>query len=84
MPEYILAQLAPFDISISITFYDNWPQTVRRNFYLRNLDGDDEAAQLAHATQTMNSVVAELHHISQYGIDKGTIKLNGKKAAEII
>ena len=84
MTQYIFAQPDTFDISITMAIYDNYQQVARRTFPLRNLQGDTAAAQVEHAAAIMNEVAGELHYITHFGIDKGTIKLNGKKASELI
>lgn len=84
MSSVIHANPIIFDIQIMLTLFDNWDQIARRSFYLRNLRGTTEAEQIAHAQQIMDSVAAELHYLTRYGIDKGVIKVDGKKVSETI
>ena len=53
-------------------------------FTLRNLTGQTESEQVEEATAIMAEVAAELHYITGYGIDKGTVKLNARKANEVV
>lgn len=79
---YIFAHPFIFDIQIALTLYDNWKQTTRRSFLLRNLHGASEAEQIAHAQQILDNIAAELHFLTRYGVDKGVIRVNGKKVSE--
>lgn len=72
------------DISITLTIYDNWQQVTRRAFPLRNLEGQTEAEQVAHARQIMDEVAVELHYLTNLGVDKGFIRCGGRKADEAI
>jgi hypothetical protein len=73
-----------YDISITLTIYDNWQQVSRRKFPLRNLEGQTEAEQIAHARQIMDEVASELHYITNFGIDKGVIQVGSKKVDEVL
>lgn len=73
-----------YDISITLSIYDNWQQVSRRKFPLRNLEGQTEAEQIDHARQIMNGVASELHHITSLGIDKGVIHIGKKKVDEVL
>lgn len=85
MTGFIFAHPHPFyDLSITLSIYDNWNQIARRAFSLRNLTGQTEEEHLAHAQQIMNEVATELHYITNLGIDKGIIKIGKKKAEEIL
>ncbi len=73
-----------FDMSITLSIYDDRQQVTRRTFPLRNLQGETEEAQVSEAIVIMNDVAAELHHITGFGIDKGVVKVKAKKAAEVV
>ena len=70
------------DISITLVIYDNWQQTTRRAFSLRNLSGRMAEEQIAHARQIMDEIAVELHYITGLGIDKGVIRVKQKKVSE--
>lgn len=72
------------DISITLTIYDNWQQTTNHKFFCRNLDGQTVEEQVAHAREVMNGVASELHYITHLGIDKGVVRVGGKKADEVL
>lgn len=84
MTDYILAHPSPYDVSITLAIFDNREQVTQRIFTLRNLKGQTESEQIEEATTLMAQVASELHYITRYGIDKGTVKLNGKKAHEVV
>lgn len=84
MTEFIFAHPSPFDVSITLVIFDNWEQLTRCTFPLRNLAGQNEAEHVEEAAAVMVEVAAELHYITGYGIDRGTIRLNGKKAQEVV
>ena len=84
MSDYIFANPFRYNISITLAIFDKWEQITRRKFYLRNLTGQTESDQVAEATVIMAEVAEELHCLTGYGIDKGSIVLDGKKAAEIV
>lgn len=73
------------DLSISITLYSGWHEGNTVSFYLRNLLVEsNETAQIAQAKEVMGEVVKELHYITGYGVDKGTIKIDGKKVEQVV
>jgi hypothetical protein len=72
------------DLAISFTIYNISHDTTRRDFYLRNLPGQTEAGQIVQAKAIMNQVAEEIHYLTGFGVDKGTIKLNNRKADEVI
>ncbi len=84
MPSIIYANPFAFDIHITLTLFDRRHQVVRRGFYLRNLSGETEAEQVAHAQQILDGVAEELYYLTRYGVDKGVIKVGGKKVSETV
>lgn len=84
MTNYILAQPNTFDLSATFTIYDNWQQSIRRTFPLRNLQGETASEQVESAKIIIDNVAQELHYLTGYGIDKSVLKLNGKKEVENI
>lgn len=84
MSAFIYANPFKFDIDLTVTLFDNWKQTVRRRWRLRNLEGDTEAEQVAHARHILEGMAVELHYLSRYGVDNGVIRVDGKKAAEVV
>jgi hypothetical protein len=39
---------------------------------------------MAHARQILDSLAYELHYLTQFGIDKGVIRVGGRKVDEVI
>lgn len=72
------------DIAISLTIYNQSRDTTRRDFHLRNITGESEAEKVERAQQIMNEVATEIHYLTGYGIDKGVVKMNKRKAAEVV
>ena len=70
MTTYLSPRPDKFDISISITLYENtFKKTASRNFVLRNLKSDTAELQAVEAQTVLNEVVKELHAITRFGID---------------
>ncbi len=84
MTEFIYAHPSPYDVSITLAIFDNWEQVTRRVFPLRNLTGQTADEQIEEAASIMADVAGELHHMTGLGVDRGTVKLNGKKAYDVI
>ena len=72
------------DLSISITLYSRRREGNTVSFYLRNLLQSNDVAQIIQAKEIMDEVAKELHHITGYGVDKGTIKSDGKKIEQVV
>lgn len=84
MTEFLYAHPMLYDVSIALTLYDNWQQTSRLVLPLRNLSGHTEAEQLAQAHQIMDEVAAELHYLTNFGVDKGAVMIGRKQASKAL